>query len=1302
MRETRFSNPELVPLLSSPSWSRCEGLIKAFEEAWRRGQVPSIGDYLHADGPERHALLVELVHVDLEFRLKAGEPARIETYLRAHPELAGNRRTTLDLIVAECELRRHHQGGVSLDEYRRRFPEHLEDLLGRLRGAPGDTPGPCGETTATTPPGWPAVPEYEIVAEVGRGGMGVIYKARQPSLGRHVALKFLPADYARDPDRLERFLREARTASALNHPHICTVHALGEHEGRAFLVMEFIEGLTLQALADRRPGVDEVARLVGQAARALAAAHAAGVVHRDIKPENIMVRADGYVKVLDFSLARRLPTLAGPVPGARDTEPGVVLGTVAYMSPEQTRGEPADSASDVFSLGVVLYQLVTGQHPFEADSAVGRMYAIATRQPALPSRLNPEAPAALDGLVEAMLHKDARLRPTAAEVETALAALATAGPARAAPDRRPVVPRKPELAALRAALADVDAGRGSLVCVVGEPGIGKTTLVEDFLAELAGPGRNGLVACGRCSERLASTEAYLPVTDALADLLRGEQSASMARVMKIVAPTWYAQIAPSGEVRGESSPVADQKQSADPLGSSYLKRASSQQALLREFFSFLQEAARRGPVVLFFDDVHWADLSTVDLLAHFGRHCQGLRVLLVVAYRPTELLLGPHPFHRVKLEFQSKGVCTELPLGFLGRQDVDRYLELAFPGHAFPAEFADLVYSRTEGSPLFLVDLLRYLRERGVIAESGGRWSLAREVPDLRHELPESVRSVIQRKLERLDEADRRLLAAAGVLGLEFDSTVVAGALRRDPADVEERLQVLDRVHGLIRLLREDELPDRALTRRYTFVHVLYQQALYNDLPPTRRAALSADLARAVERHHGEGNAAVAAALACQYEAARDFGRAAWYFRLAAQNAVRLFAHREAVELARRGLRLLEGLPETPERAALELPLRTALGLQLQVTQGFGASEAERAYARARVLWDQVPDAPRFPVLWGLWLFHKVRSSLDRARELAEELSALARRQNDPALELQAHQALAVTALCQGEPAGTVRHMEQGLALYDPEWHRSHSTQFGQDPSVACRAFGAVALWLLGYPDEAVRQSREAVGLSRALAQPSSRALALHFAAMLHQCRRDGPATLESAEACRALATEQGFSFWLAGGTVLSGWALAECGVDEGLDRLRQGLDEWVGTGSVTYHTYYLGLLAAVLARRGQAEEASRTLGEAMALVRRTGEALYEAELLRLRGELLLAGPASAETPRLAEGLFREALDVARRQEAKSLELRAALSLARLGRHHGKPEEARQQLAETCGWFTEGFETPDLRESRELLDSVGS
>ena len=1231
---------------------------------------------------------------DLVDRWQRGERVPVEAYLRQYPEFE-NDDAVFELVLTEVVLRQTLGERVALDEFRWRFPQFGERLQRHFALHEGLTLSPSElsageslafETQSAAPP--LSVPGYEILGELGRGGMGIVYSALDTQLDRQVALKFLPLEYVDDEQRLERFLREARTASALNHPHICTVHGLGEHEGRPFIVMEKIDGHTLHALSKRAPAIDEIARLLAQAAQALAAAHAEGVVHRDIKPENIMVREDGYVKVLDFGLARRLPSLAPrTADGGGDTDPGSLLGTVAYMSPEQTHGLAASSASDVFSLGIVLYQLTTGRHPFEADSVLGTMHAIAKAQAVPPSQFNPEVPQALESLMEAMLHKDDQLRPTAGEVENALAALFRPGVSRpAAAAQRPIVHRDRELAALRARLDEADAGRGAIVCVAGEPGIGKTTLVEDFLDELARSEREVLVARGRCSERLAGTEAYLPVLDALGNLLRSEISGSAGRLMKVVAPTWYAQLSSSsaaGDDGAESS------------------RASSQPAMVREFCGFLQLASRLGPVVLFFDDLHWADISTVDLLAHLGRLCREMRILVIVTYRPTEMLLGPHPFHAVRQELQTRGSCTELSLGFLGRQDIERYLSLAFPGHEFPEDFADLVHARTEGSPLFMADLLRYLREREVIAETDGRWVIAQALPDVQLELPESVRGMIQRKLERLAPDDRRLLAAASVLGHEFDSLVVADALQWDPAEVEERLQALDRIHGLVRRVREHEFADRTLTVRCAFVHILYQQALYQDVQPSRRAALSAALGAALERRQGDSTA-TAAELACLYEVGRQFASSARQFHLAAQNAAQVFAHREAVELARRGLRMLHALPDSEQRAALELALQTTLGMQLQVTEGFAAPDVRRAYLRARELWRQAPNSgPLFPVLWGLWLYSKVRSELARAQEMAVELQSLSTEQQDPALALQAHQALGMTAFCQGRPAVAVQHVDQVAALYDPVRHRKHAFMFGQDPAVICKAYGAVALWLLGYADQAVRQSDEAIQMSRDLS-PSSQAVALHFAAMLYQLRREAPRVRECAAQSSAISDEHGFSFWLAGGNVLGGWALADGGAAEvGVDRMQQGLRDWMATDSVTYQTYFLGLLAEVLQRLGRTSESRRVVDEALSLVEQTSEGLYEAELLRLRGELLLQQAGNGQSTDAAQACFDQALEVARRQQAVALELRAAISAAQLARSQDRPDQAHTLLKSVCEQITEGFQTHDYRRAVELLSGLG-
>jgi predicted ATPase len=378
------------------------------------------------------------------------------------------------------------------------------------------------------------------------------------------------------------------------------------------------------------------------------------------------------------------------------------------------------------------------------------------------------------------------------------------------------------------------------------------------------------------------------------------------------------------------------------------------------------------------------------------------------------------------------------------------------------------------------------------------------------------------------------------------------------------------------------------------------------------------------------------------------------------------------------------------------------LGMQLQFTQGYAAPEAERIYARARALYERVREAPRlFPMLWGLWAYYLVRSELGKARELAERLFTLAEMARDPAQLLQARQALAITSHCLGDPAATREHMEQGVAQYDPKRHSSDTYPYGQDPGVGCLAFGAVALWLLGYPDQAVQRSEEAVALGEELGQPSTLALALYLAAMLRQYRREGPAVQGSAETATAIATEHGLSFWHAGGLVMRGWALAEQGAGaSGIAQLRQGLTAWVATGGETQRTYLLALLAEALGREEKIEDGLRVLDEALGLMRSTGEGFHGAELHRLQGEFLLRQAADEVACREAEACFRRALSIARRQQAKSLELRAAMSLSRLYRQQGRATEAHPLLAETYGWFTEGFDTLDLQEAKALLEAV--
>jgi predicted ATPase len=833
------------------------------------------------------------------------------------------------------------------------------------------------------------------------------------------------------------------------------------------------------------------------------------------------------------------------------------------------------------------------------------------------------------------------------------------------------------------------AGQGRFLCVTGEPGIGKTTLVEDFLGKLSASGRPAALARGRCSERLAGTEAYLPIFEALESLLHGGDGEATAELMKVTAPNWYEQVAPLAA--NDSSLIRALAES----------RAASQERLKRELCAFLQEASQRRPLVFFIDDLHWSDASTVDLLAYLGGKCDGMLALFLFTYRPTDLMLSKHPFGPVKLDLQSRGICREMALEFLPRQELDRYLSLQFPGHNFPDDFAALVHAKTEGSPLFMADLLRFLRDQQVLSQEQGHWSLRKSVPDLRQDLPESVRGMIQRKIEQLSEDDRRLLVAASVQGYEFDSAVLSRALDQDPAEVEDRLNKLDRVHAFVRVLAEQELPDRTLTVRYRFVHVLYQNVLYASLQPTRRASLSAAIAQALLLHYRDKIATVAADLALLLEASRDYMGAADYFLIAAQNASRVFANQEAVVLASRGIEVLLLEPDTPERARKELALQIALGPALFATKDWTAPDVEAAYTRANALCQELGESPDlFPALWGLFLFHIARGEIRTGLNLGQQLLGLAQRADDPAMYLQAHHALGPIHVFLGDWALAQSHLEEAVARYDRRQHRTHAFSYGgHDPCVCCLSYAAKAQWMLGYPDQALQSGQEALTLARDLGHPTSLAHTQLSIAILHQYRREVSETLGLAEELQAIAADQGLLFYLAGASVLRGWALVALGRhEEGMAQIHQGFE---GGGATRAHwrTYFLALLAEAHGKRGDRKSGLATLEEATTVIKQTGICLYEPEMYRLNGEFLLS--LDTEDTSESEACFTQAIEVARRQQAKSLELRATMSLARLWQRQGRSSEGRDALAAIYGTYTEGFTTRDLLCAAAQLDELG-
>jgi len=599
-------------------------------------------------------------------------------------------------------------------------------------------------------------------------------------------------------------------------------------------------------------------------------------------------------------------------------------------------------------------------------------------------------------------------------------------------------------------------------------------------------------------------------------------------------------------------------------------------------------------------------------------------------------------------------------------------------------------------------EVVQTLAEEGVLSGDRGQYRLE-QAPSALHISP-TVQGVLAARIDRLAADEKDLLHQLAVMGRQFPLSLVRQVVAQPEEELYRLLASLQRKEFLYEQPAFPE-PD------YSFKHALTQEVAYGTVLQERRKALHERSAQAMEtlyratldEHYSE--------LAHHYTRSGITEKAVEYLHLAGQQAAQRSANVEAVHHLTTALELLNTWPDTRARAHQELTLHLTLGAPLQATRGFSSPEVQATYIRARELCQQLGETRQlFPVLNGLLIFHHVRGEFLTARELGEQLLGLAQREQDPALLVEAYRALGSILFNLGEFDAAQAHLAQSLILYDAQRH--HSDKFLHS-IVSGLLLASRVLWHLGYPDQALQKSDAGCTLAQERSHSFSLAVAQVHAAISHQLRRDRALTQERAEAAITLAREHGFPQWLAPGAVLRGWALAEQSqFEEGITQIRQGLATHQAVGAGIFHSYFLALLAEAYGKAGQAEDGLATLAEALTVMDKTGERFYEAELYRLKGELSLQsgvrGPESenpntqlptpsTHTEADAEACFLRAIEIARRQQAKSLELRAATSLARLWQRQGKKAEAHQLLSPIYTWFTEGFETKDLQEAKALL-----
>lgn len=864
----------------------------------------------------------------------------------------------------------------------------------------------------------------------------------------------------------------------------------------------------------------------------------------------------------------------------------------------------------------------------------------------------------------------------------------------------PFVGRQAEWQLLQAIWRDVARGHAHLLVISGEAGIGKTRLAEELMEWAQ---YQGILTARAHAYAAEGQLAYAPVVDWLrTPALQGR----LARLEE----TWLVEVA-----RLLPELISDHSDPARPEPSA----ASWQRHRLFEALAHALLVDRQ-PLLLLLDDLHWCDQETLAWLHFLLRYAPQARLLIVTTVRLGEVGLQ-HPLVPLLLALRHTPQLTELALVALDMDETTRLAE-QMVGRTVSMELARRFYRETEGHPLYIVEMVRaHLQE---LRETPKGWFAAEphEVGSDTLTLTPRIHAVIDTRLAQLSPLARKVADLAAVIGRDFTFEVLALALEIS----EDEL-----VQGL------DELLERQIVRErqrggYDFSHDKLREAIYLKISNTRRRVLHRRIAQAIEVMQVQTLDEASSQIARHYDRGDLPERAVPAYARAGLTARRVHARAEACELFQRGLALLADLPSTPERLRLELDLLLGLGPALVALHGYSFAQVKDVYLRAQWI-IQTLDAPPNPaILRALALFYIVRRDYAQAIAQGEQLCALASAMEESAAEISAtepsaaesfatepfateeaatkksaaailyaegHYVLGVTAFWHGEYAQAKEHLERALDYYDVRHHEVHTALYTQDPGVICHVRLALTLWYMGDVEEAQQQCAEGIALARRLGHPFTEAYALNIAAWLYTECQDAEITQGYITELLSHSEKHNLPYWLPVGLVYKGYALALQGeIETGLDRIRTGMQAYQTSVLYLYAPYILAALARVYALAGAVDQGIAALDEAFAGVAQHGDPWYNAELYRLKGELLMQQGASLA---VVESHYQQALTLAQRQQARSLELRAALNLSQLWQQQGKQTRARKLLASVYQGFNGGFETTDLQNARALLAELG-
>jgi predicted ATPase len=837
----------------------------------------------------------------------------------------------------------------------------------------------------------------------------------------------------------------------------------------------------------------------------------------------------------------------------------------------------------------------------------------------------------------------------------------------------PLVGREEELQFLQQRWEQARAGEGRAVLVSGEPGIGKSRLVEELKQQVTEEGATRIEF--QCSPYHQHSALY-PVITHLQRLLRFERDYSAATKVEKLQQALASYRFPQADTVPLLATLLSLPQ-PDGVPPLTLSPQKQKERTLETLARWLFEEAERTAVISTWEDLHRADPSSLELLTLCLDQIPTVRMLVLLLCRPE--FTPP---------WGTRSYLSQLTLGRLDRRQVERIVTQTAGGKALPVAVVEQIAAKTDGVPLFVEELTKSVIES--IGSIGSLESIGSVT------IPATLHDSLMARLDRLGTGEQ-VAQLGATLGWEFSYEV----LRAIAALEDTTLQ-----HGLQQLVEAELVYQRGLPpdARYSFKHALIQDTAYQSLLKSTRQQYHRQIAQVLAERFPETVETQPELLAHHYTEAGLKEQAIPYWQQAGARVTDRSANTEAISHFRKGLALLWTLPASADHIQQELTLQLLLGVTLMATKGYGASEVAEVQARIQALCQQVGETPQlFQALPQLRGFYFVRGEIQTARTLAEQYLALAQRFPVPVLLVWASYGLGETLLFSGEVVSARGHLEQGIAAYDPQQVRAFllGVRSVQDPKVACLSQTGRALWYLGYPDQSRERFQQALTLAKDLSHPFSVAWALSNVASLYQFRREAHLTQEWADAALRFAQEQGFPFWIARGEIFHGWALVQQGRGaEGIAQIRRGLAAYQAMGVELYRLQSFALLAEAYGQVGQGAEGLKVLVEALEVIHKTGAWLFEAEVHWLRGELSLRskvqGPKS-KVEEEAEECFWKAIKIARKQQAKSLELRAVTSLARLWRQQSKKTEARHILAEIYGWFTEGFDTVDLKEAKMLL-----